>query len=73
MKRRIIIIPILLAMLIPSLSLAQTSTVAKSPNLSTTKKVLIEKYNYYATVSCANSGYDSVTFIYSDGSMQSGE
>lgn len=54
-------------------SFSQTSVVGKSQNYSTNRKVLIKEYNYPATIACANSGADSVTFIYTDGTMQSAE
>lgn len=54
-------------------SFSQTSVVGKSQNYSTNKKVLIKEYDYPVTIACANSGADSVTFIYTDGTMQSAE
>ena len=59
--------------LLPVLAVAQTSIVAYSPHFSTNKKVLIAEVEYPATIVCTNSGDDSVTFIYTDGGMQSEE
>ena len=59
--------------LLPVLAAAQTSIVAYSPHYSTNKKVLIAEVEYPATIVCTNSGDDSVTFIYTDGTMQSDE
>ena len=72
MKTIISFFPILLY-LMSGLAVAQTSVVAESPNQSKSKKVIIREYQYPATITCANSGYDSVTFIYTDASMQSYE
>ena len=64
---------VLLTVLSGGVLQSQTSVVARSPHFSHATKVIIKELSYPSTITCANSGTDSVTFIYSDASLQSNE